>query len=121
MRTKSSNVNLIDLHPKLAIILPMLDRWWQINVGYELIVTSGCDGAHGQFSRHYVGCAVDIRTWTTEKSGKQISGTTRRNLVDDLKEALDDKFGPHYQVLDEADHLHIAFKPREAVTWAKLV
>lgn len=121
MILKSPDVNIADLHPKMAIILPTIDRWWFSNVGYDAIITSACDGKHSATSRHYIGCAVDIRTWTTPTSGKQIAGIRRTNLADDLRDALTEKFGPHFQVLNESTHFHIAFKPTEAVTWAKLV
>lgn len=121
MKTKDSSVNLVDLHPKMALVLPFLDRWWHANVGYELVVTSACDGEHGQYSRHYVGCAVDIRTWTTATSGIQINRSERTRLAQSLRNEMRLRYGEHFQVLPEATHFHIAFKPKEAVTWAKLV
>ena len=121
MRTKDNTVNIADLHPKMQLMLPVLDHWCWNNLGYELIITSACDGRHGQFSRHYIGCAVDMRTWTNENSGKQLERQPRTILRQELQLFLNHKFKRAFQVLDETDHFHIAFKPREPITWASWV
>lgn len=117
MKTKDGSVNLVDLHPKLASLLPRISAWWYANAGYDAICTSACDGKHGTYSRHYIGCAIDLRTWTTESSGRQMPGTTRRNLRHELAQFL----GPHFNVIDEGDHFHVGFKPTQPVSWSNLI
>lgn len=121
MKTKDSSVNLADLHPKMHLILGFLDRWWQANFSYELVITSACDGRHKSDSRHYWGGAIDARTWTTETSGRQVSMSKRTTLAQDLRVALESRFGPHYQVFVESDHFHISFFPKSPVTIGMLV
>ncbi len=117
MKVKDDSVNLVDLHPKLQAALPIIDEWWLRNAGYPAVVTSGCDGAHtAKYSNHYKGCAVDIRTWTTATSGRQIAATKRQRMARELADAL----GPHFRVLNERHHFHIDFHPTVPVTWQNL-
>ena len=116
MKLKSEAVNLIDLHPKLAMVLPFIDQWSETYLGYEAIITSGCDGNHSQFSNHYKGCAVDLRTWTTAKSGRQIILPKKKELGVILSNIL----GNHFRVIVESTHIHVDFHPQEAVTWADM-
>lgn len=117
MRVKDDTINLVDLHPKLASILSRIDRWWADHAGYEMVITSACDGRHGTYSRHYVGCAIDIRTWTSSGSGVQMNASRR----DDLRAGLQRFLGSHFNVIDEGDHFHIGFKPTQPVKWGDLV
>ena len=65
--------------------------------GYEITVTSGCDGKHKVNSSHYKGKAIDIRT---RDFPKDKSLTVWR---DRIERAL----GSCYFVLLEIDHLHL--------------
>ena len=76
-------------------------------LGYEMVITSCVNGKHSNTSRHYIGCAWDLRTWTSESSGQQINKNERDYLVVELKKAL----GGNFFVLGEKTHIHIAFKP----------
>lgn len=120
MKLKDSTINIDDLHPKMRYIAEkVIDPWWQMNVGYELIITSGVDGKHNaQFSNHYNGCAVDVRTWTNAASGIQMDSQRRAHVHSSLLQHLENTFGSNFvQVLDEGHHFHIAFKPSFPVTW----
>jgi hypothetical protein len=117
MKTTKDTVNLADLHPKLAATLPIIDAWCWANMGYELHITSACDGKHSAtYSNHYSGCAIDIRTWTTPTSKRQIASAKRADLASSLAKHL----GEHFQVLNESTHFHIAFRPSRPATWANL-
>jgi hypothetical protein len=118
MKTTRDSVNLADLHPKLQAVLPIIDDWCRANLNYELHITSACDGSHSStYSNHYSGCAIDMRTWTTPTSKRQIAPSKRHTLASDLERHL----GEHFQVLNEATHFHIAFRPSRPATWANLV
>jgi hypothetical protein len=67
----------------------------------DLVITSYTDGIHKQFSRHYVGCAVDYRIWYLDE-------IDRLGVVQKLQEAL----GSGYYVRLEKDHIHVSYKPQ---------
>jgi hypothetical protein len=68
---------------------------------YDVIVTSVRDGKHSLTSLHYAGQAVDLRT---------------RHVPDDQHQAIRDRLGDaltiDYDVLLEADHIHVEYQPR---------
>lgn len=109
MRLKSNRVSVDGLHPKMLPILFRLDAWWRKpdNFGYELILTSVCDGRHSKQSQHYRGLAWDCRTWQRENSGTQVTGEKRDQLFRKLKRYL----GKDFFVLDEGTHFHIDWRP----------
>ena len=122
MRTKSNIVNLHDLHPKLLAILPVINNWWKGTVGYDLIITSGCDGSHMFNSDHYIGCAVDIRTWDDERSGNQLDLQRRTEIRDGLEAHLKDWYGKEIVfILDEGTHFHIALRTNSPLRWEDVV
>lgn len=67
--------------------------------GYNITVTSGCDGTHKPKSKHYDGRAFDLRTRDFPKNEKcSISVWVRR---------MQARLGDEYFVLHEEDHVHI--------------
>ena len=69
--------------------------------GYDLTITSICDGAHNKNSLHYAGLAVDlrIRNITHEPMRREICAEIRDNL------------GSNYDVILEPTHIHIEYQP----------
>lgn len=65
----------------------------------ELVITAGTDGAHMEGSLHYLGLALDLRTWAI----KNLTG-----LRDTLRKAL----GPDYDVVIEGSHMHVEYDPK---------
>ena len=108
MKLKSNHVSVEGLHPALLPHLFRIDGWCRRHLGYELIITSCTDGQHSPTSRHYLGTAIDVRTWTTPESGTQITGDARTELATKLKRFL----GADWFVLDEGTHFHIDWRPR---------
>jgi len=108
VRLKSAAVSVNGIHPALVPHLFRLDEWCRDHLGYELVITSCTDGKHSKTSRHYLGTAIDVRTWTTPESGVQISEPRRTGLVAGLKAFL----GRDWFVLDEGTHIHIDWRPR---------
>ena len=66
--------------------------------GYDLTVTSGCDGRHTTNSAHYTGKAFDLRT-------RDLEPNIAKKWCDRIRDAL----GSQYFVLLESDHIHIQF------------
>lgn len=115
MRLKDASVSVRGLETELVVALFDLDMLWRKMVGYELIITSARDGRHKRASQHYKGDAVDIRTWTTESSGTQLSGENRRRVYQNVTDYL----GPDFIVIDERDHLHIHYRPLSLEPWKR--
>lgn len=66
------------------------------------IITSAIDGRHSRSSKHYTGCAVDLRT-------RHLFPGQAEQIVTELKEAL----GDDYDVVLEKDHIHLEYDPKE--------
>lgn len=92
-------VNLIGLHPKMQLcncILTVL--YYQFD--QVLVITSAVDGVHTKGSLHPKGRACDYRIWYfTEEQ------------LEELVRAINKALGPGYDVVMEADHLHIEYDP----------
>ena len=69
---------------------------------YLLVLTSGRDGVHKHQSLHDDGNAGDFRT-------RQIRDEIRERIAADIRREL----GKDFDVILEADHLHIEFDPKE--------
>jgi hypothetical protein len=65
--------------------------------GYDVTITSGCDGKHKDGSRHYKGLAIDFRTRDFPEGCKLATWRDR----------LAKRLGDEYFVLIEPDHLHV--------------
>lgn len=68
----------------------------------ECRITSGMDGKHMVGSRHYLGFALDFGT-------RSFAGDLRMKIAEECRDAL----GTKYDVLLEADHLHVEYDPKE--------
>lgn len=70
--------------------------------GSELTITSGTDGLHNSGSLHYSGLALDFRT-------RDLNPSVVLRVAASCRTAL----GVEYDVVVEADHLHIEYQPKE--------
>jgi hypothetical protein len=68
----------------------------------ELVVTSLLDGEHMDGSLHYQGLAVDVRTRNIPPASLPI-----------LESESKTRLGVDYDVVLEADHLHVEFDPKD--------
>jgi hypothetical protein len=64
----------------------------------EFVVTSVMEGRHAPTSKHYIGCAFDVRT-------KHLKPGEAEEIAAALRAALTDEFF----VLVEPDHIHVQF------------
>ena len=93
-----SGVDLRGLSPQMAIAYTIACKCYG---QYDCVITSGSDGKHGPNSLHYSGKALDLRT-------RHLHGQAVQQIVDRLKEAL----GEQFDVVPEADHVHLEFQPK---------
>lgn len=77
------------------------------DVNLQLVVTSITDGKHKEGSLHYKGLAFDLRT-------RDLSETEKQKILFRLKYLLEPQ---GYDVLIEADHIHIEYDPKKGETW----
>lgn len=68
-------------------------------LGVDVTITSGTDGKHMDGSKHYTGEALDIR----------LLGVQTPHFMD----ALAARLGAAYQLVLEANHLHVEYDPKE--------
>ena len=109
MKLKNLNVNVRGLHQVFWPKLFILDQYWREVLGYELVITSAVDGEHMPYSLHFIGCAIDIRTWKGAYNGEQLEGGDRDNIFIAVIEIMSDDF----QIIDEGDHFHIEYNIRD--------
>lgn len=92
-------VSVLGLKPEITCIFPAIERVYD-KLGKNAAITSGTEGKHSAYSRHYVGLAVDLRTYYFNK---EEIGTAAYQL----KRAI----GEDYNVRVEKDHIHVSYKP----------
>ena len=99
MRLKDS-VNPIGLRPELIVAIIVAAEAYE-KAGREFVITSLNDSTHSATSLHYAGAAVDIRT---------------RHLAlgepEQIRDYIDERLPTDYDVILEADHIHIEYQPR---------
>lgn len=98
-------VRVLGIRPEVVLALIVADGVWSRS-GVDLVVTSAIDGTHTRASKHYTGCAVDLRTHGMADPEK---GTT------ELRDAL----GADYDVILEGkgtpnEHCHVEFDPKSS-------
>ena len=73
-----------------------VDRVTNEIAGRDATVTYTTNDGHLQNSRHYIGEAIDLRTWgMTPQQVRQYRNSLQRNL------------GPDYRVIEEGNHIHV--------------
>ena len=82
-------------------------RLFTLIFGRDLVVTSVSDGKHKKNSLHYKGLAFDIRTWTTQTSGLQMSLFQKNSLQKAIMVVL----GDDWDVVVESTHIHCEYDP----------
>jgi len=95
-------VRLLGLAPQLVLALHAAAGVYEVTgKAKEMVVTSCSDGKHSPTSLHYVGHAVDLRT--SNLPPERVQKVTNR-----LREVLGDEF----DVVLEADHIHVEWQPK---------
>ena len=91
-------VRVYGIRPELVLALQAAERVWMA-YGSELVVTSVSDGKHSRGSKHYSGCAADLRIWNL---------TSVDGAAKELREAR----GEDFDVVVEGDHVHLEYDPK---------
>ncbi len=99
-----AGVDIRGMQPQVVLAMVTADRIYE-EAGRELVVTSVCDGKHGEGSLHYSGSAFDLRT-----TAAGIPAEAVQRIAAKLRAAL----GAQFDVVVESDHIHVEFDPKEA-------
>lgn len=106
MRLKKG-VSLKGMQPQLMVGILAAD-WLCRESCMELVITSVTDGKHKVGSRHYDGCAFDMRTWSfkTEEAKKLFVETLQVRLNGERG-----NFAGEWDVVLEKTHIHVEWDP----------
>lgn len=100
MKLKDASVNLVGMDGRLWLAALAFDEILRKDYASELVITSAHDGKHMDGSLHYVGRAIDVRTWACKGY--------EADVIDKAKAAL----GHDYDIVLEADHIHCEYDPK---------
>lgn len=95
-------VRVDGIQPELLIALAVADGVYREITGAGCTVTSVRDGSHSVRGMHPAGLAADLRT-------RDVPATERSTIQQHLAAAL----GDDYDVVLEADHIHLEFDPAD--------
>ena len=94
-------VEITGLHLRMLDALPKIARVFEA-FGYDTTVTSGRDGEHMNGSLHYVGRALDFRTWA-DSQGTQLQASGKEKICDEILREI----GYDFDVIPERTHIHV--------------
>lgn len=96
------DVDLRGIQPQMAIAIAIAASVYAARGGgSDLMITSGVEGTHMVGSLHYKGLAVDLRMPSANRTA--------------VRDALADALGPQFDVILEADHVHLEYDPKPHV------
>jgi ribosomal protein S18 acetylase RimI-like enzyme len=99
--TLKPGVRLLGIKPEAAVALMVAQSIYHRHE-VEMTVTSVVDGKHSRGSIHYAGFAFDLRS-------NGIPFIVMREIFESLKEQL----GADFDVIQESDHVHCEYQPKE--------
>jgi hypothetical protein len=97
-------VRVAGLRPEILLAVVAAERVFA-EAHVDLMLTSCVEGRHSQASLHYAGQAVDLRT-------RDVAPADRAKLVERLRECV----GEDYDVVLEADHIHLEYQPKRSLS-----
>jgi hypothetical protein len=100
MLTLKPGVCITGMRPEILLALVVAERAYQ-ELGQDCTVTACVDGKHSTGSLHYAGQAIDLRT-------RNVPLADLQKLAERIRECA----GRNYDVILEADHLHVEFQPK---------
>ena len=96
-----NGVSVKGIHPTANLIITIVNSVYASH-GENCTVTSVTDGVHSDGSLHYSGKAVDFRT-------RNLVGGYRGQLAKEIAEEIREALGDDFDVVLEADHIHVEF------------
>lgn len=99
--TLKAGVRITGVKPETVLALIVCDGVYR-SLGYEMVVTSVCEGKHSRGSIHFVGMAFDLRI-----------SNLRQESVPMIVSRMKDQLGQDFDVVLESDHVHVEFEPKE--------
>lgn len=93
-------VSVDGIKKETIALIVILNTYFELRIGKELVVTSCTDGKHMKGSKHYSGYAIDIRT-------RHLSVCEINNLLAWFKSHHDNEF----DMVVEKDHIHVEYDP----------
>jgi hypothetical protein len=97
-------VRVAGIRPEVLLAVVAAERVFE-EAGVDLVLTACVDGKHSVGSLHYAGQAVDIRT-------RDVPPEIRQKLATRVRECV----GEDYDVILEADHIHLEFQPKRPLS-----
>lgn len=99
MRFKEG-VKIKGMTPELVVGLMIMDSVYRFH-GVDMVITSVVEADHMPGSKHYCGCAADLRI-------RNLTPT----LINDIYREAKDALGKNYDLVLEKDHLHLEYDPK---------
>lgn len=94
-------VRVLGMRPELVLALTIVRAVYEAHgAGASCTITSVVEGTHTRASLHYTGCAADLRR------------PPQAGLAAVIVEAAKAALGDDYDVILEADHIHLEFQPK---------
>lgn len=104
LKLKDDSIDPNALQPQLILALMVAQDVYKNHGVHTLIITSLNDARHMKTSLHYIGAAVDLSIYELSSFDPDLP----RVVKDEIKAALN----MHYDVLLEANHIHIEYQRR---------
>jgi hypothetical protein len=93
-----AGVRVLGIRPEVVLALMIArDVYESFGAHDSFVITSAVEGQHKRASKHYSGAAVDLR---------------RPNAADIIVADLQRRLGNDYDVILEADHVHLEYDPK---------
>ncbi len=103
----------VSIRPAITIIiLAVMARFEEMGAPYCMI-TSACEGKHGENSLHYEGLALDfrIRHLRDPHSSDEDNVALVKQRAEQVAAHLREDLGDQYDVVLHSTHIHIEFDP----------
>ena len=98
---KDNTISLFGMCNELTIAIVTINDMLK-DYGVDTVITSCNDGTHSSGSLHFIGHAVDIRTWGIQ------------NRLKDIKKRFKQAFpSDEFDFVIEKDHIHLEFQPKK--------
>lgn len=107
MSAIKKGVSILGLKPEMVIGTIIAKSIFD-NHNFVFVITSGTEWEHGDYSRHYLGYAIDVRSSDIPTSPQ------KHTVLKELRIVLGDEFKATLEHENETgEHYHISYKPKQ--------